>query len=172
MHHGQAGRGPGRRPGETRRIARCEQGGLTTPTPAENHDLAGCFACGTDNPNGIRLRFRFEDGRAVAETTCRPGWVSWNGLIHGGILTTMMDEAMGWAVAPDGFTGLTARLSTRLLLPLVPGQPLVVRAWVERWRRRVARTAAELVTPGGTPVATAEALMFVGHELPQARLLD
>lgn len=141
------------------------------PTPQENHDLAGCWACGRQNHTGMGLSFRFEDGRAVAETVCQPGWVSWNGIIHGGILAAMMDEATGWAVAAQGWTGLTARLSVRLLQPVVPGQRLVVRGWVERLRRRFAQAAAELVTPGGTRVAAARSLMFVTRDLPEVKII-
>lgn len=102
----------------------------------------------------------------MAETVCRPTWISWRGIVHGGLLATMMDEAMGWAVAERGWTGLTARLTVDIRLPVAPGQRLTVRGWVERWRRRIARTAAELRTPGGTVVARARALMLLTQDLP------
>lgn len=140
------------------------------PSPAENHDLSGCFACGHRNPSGLALRFRWENGTAVAETLSRPSWVGWRGMVHGGILATILDEAMGWAVAERGWTGLTARITVHLRLPVAPGQQLTVRGWVERWRRRIARTAADLRTPEGTLVASAEALMLLTEELPSLLL--
>jgi acyl-coenzyme A thioesterase PaaI-like protein len=140
------------------------------PSPAENHDLSGCFACGHRNPSGLALRFRWENGTAVAETLCRPSWVGWRGMVHGGILAAILDEAMGWAVAERGRTGLTVRITVHLRLPVVPGQQLTVRGWVERWRRRIARTAADLRTPKGTLVASAEALMLLTEELPSLLL--
>ncbi len=139
-------------------------------TPRENHELAQCFACGPANPRGLMLRFITEAGTAVAETRCCASWVSWRGIIHGGILAAMMDEAMGYAVATHGWTGLTARLTVDLHLPVAPGQHLTVRAWVERWRRRLARTAAELVTPNGTVVARARAHVLLVQELPSVEL--
>jgi len=137
------------------------------PTPTENHDLDHCLACGTSNPQGLHLFFRPDETGVTAETVCREEWVSWRGLIHGGLLSTMMDEAMGWAVGRDGWTGLTGRLSVRLLRPVAPGQPLVVHAWVVSSRRHVAKTCAELLTPGGLRVAAAEALMVLTKDLPR-----
>lgn len=141
-------------------------------TPAENHDLDRCLACGTGNPQGFRLRFHPDDTGVTAETVCRAEWVSWRGLIHGGVLSTLMDEAMGWAVAQDGWTGLTGRLSVRLLRPVAPGQRLVVHAWVASYRRHVAKACAELLTPGGIRVAGADALMVLTPDLPEVVRLD
>jgi uncharacterized protein (TIGR00369 family) len=141
------------------------------PTPQENHDLAGCIACGYDNGCGLGLRFRFEADYAVAETTCDAAWVSWNGIIHGGVLATLMDEAVGWAVAKGGWTGLTARLSVKLLRPVGPGQRLVVRGRVEHWRRGFVEAHAELTTPDGTRVASARSLVFITRDLPQVRIM-
>ncbi|HXX38556.1 MAG TPA: PaaI family thioesterase [bacterium] len=81
-------------------------------------------------------------------------WVSWHGIVHGGILAAMMDEAMGWAVAQNGWTGLTARLTVDLYLPVTPGQRLIT------------RTAADLRTPDGTLVARARAHVLLTRDLP------
>ena len=89
-------------------------------------------------------------------------WVSWHGIVHGGILAAMMDEAMGWAVAQNGWTGLTVDLH----LLVTPGQRLIVRGWVERWQRLMTRTAADLRTPDGTLVARARAHVLLTRDLP------
>jgi uncharacterized protein (TIGR00369 family) len=135
-------------------------------TPEENHDGERCFACGTDNPGGLHLRFGLEDGRVVARVAAASLWVGWRGLVHGGILASMMDEAMGWAVARDGWTALTARLSARFLAPVGPETMLVVQAWVVHWHRRLAEAAAEIRTESGRLVARAEGTMWLVRELP------
>jgi uncharacterized protein (TIGR00369 family) len=136
------------------------------PSPAENHDLRGCFACGTENAEGIGLRFRAEEGAVSADTVAEPGWVSWRGIVHGGLLITMMDEAMGWAVAAGGHTGLTGRLSARLHAPVVPGTALRVRGWVKRWHRRLAYAAAEIRDAHGRLLAECEATLAISDTLP------
>ncbi len=136
-------------------------------TPSEHHDLSGCFACGSDSERGLRLQFRADGEGVLAETDTDRSWVGWQGIVHGGLIATLMDEAVGWAVAAIGKTGLTARLSVRYLAPIAPFQHLIVRARVLSHDRRGARTAASVELPGGRKVATAEAMMLFVHDLPQ-----
>lgn len=136
-------------------------------TPSENHDLEGCFACGSDNPGGMHLRFKtLAPGEVEAACRLDPAWTSWRGLAHGGLLATMMDESLGWAVSTLGRTALTARLEVRYLVAVQPGAELVVAAKVLRHDRRLAEVEAEVRLPGGRKVATARAMMFYADTLP------
>ena len=56
-----------------------------------------CFVCGQENPHGLRLRCRLEDGRAVLLHTAREADLGWKTFVHGGILMALLDEAMAWA---------------------------------------------------------------------------
>lgn len=136
------------------------------PKPEENHDLTGCFACGTANAEGLGMRFRLEEPGVVADLVAAPSWVSWRGIVHGGLLITMMDEAMGWAVAAGGRTGLTGRLQARLVAPVGPGTPIRIRGWVREWRGRLAYTAAEIRSQAGALLASAEGALVLTDDLP------
>jgi hypothetical protein len=58
-----------------------------------------CFVCGEANPAGLRQRFE-TDGRVVrARFTPRPEHAGFTGVVHGGILATLLDEIMVWACA-------------------------------------------------------------------------
>jgi uncharacterized protein (TIGR00369 family) len=76
----------------------------------------GCFGCSPDNSHGLRLRFRrIEMGCAtrcvVPERCC-----GFDGLVHGGIIATLLDEAAAWAcIAHLGRLGLTREMTTRYL---------------------------------------------------------
>ncbi|HVB09103.1 MAG TPA: hotdog fold domain-containing protein, partial [Bacillota bacterium] len=85
----------------------------------------------------------------------------------GGLLITMMDEAMGWAVAAGGHTGLTGRLDARLHVPVKPGTRLHVRGWVREWKKRLAHTAADLRDEAGHVVAECEATLVLTVDLPR-----
>jgi acyl-coenzyme A thioesterase PaaI-like protein len=78
-----------------------------------------CFGCGNANPTGLRLRFRpyGEDGVWANFTTTlnHEGYV---GMTHGGIISTVMDEAMSWAVTHGGDLGVTARMSLTFRRPV------------------------------------------------------
>jgi acyl-coenzyme A thioesterase PaaI-like protein len=121
-------------------------------TTRNNH----CFACGQDNPNGLHLRFAaLSDGRQHAVWLTEKKWEGFDGVIHGGIVSTVLDEAMAKAVAAAGMLALTCELRIRLRQHVPPAEELSVTAWiVERRRRRIA-TEASLVDRHGNERAHA-----------------
>ncbi|MBK7927600.1 MAG: PaaI family thioesterase [Bryobacterales bacterium] len=71
-------------------------------------------------------------------------WEGFQGIIHGGVVTTVLDEAMSKAVASTGMPGLTCHLEVRLRQSVTPGDHLTVRAWVVEKRKRRVRVEAEI----------------------------
>lgn len=61
-----------------------------------------CFVCGERNERGLKCRFFVEHGNAGAEIIVPAGFNSYPGIVHGGIQTAMMDEAMGWNALVHG----------------------------------------------------------------------
>ena len=115
-----------------------------------------CFGCGSENPQGLGLRFRLEDGRAVADFTPPSHLQGYPGRVHGGVVASMLDEAMGWAVYGQGVWAMTVRLTTRLRRPVWLGEPVTVSGWVTRDRGRFVELRSELRSSGGTVLAEAE----------------
>ena len=76
-----------------------------------------CFGCGTENPIGLRLAFQRIDGGARAEFRPRPEYQGWDGMLHGGILLTMLDEALAYATIFAVGPTLTAEMTTRFRRP-------------------------------------------------------
>lgn len=107
-----------------------------------------CFVCGPDNPSGLRLVFRREGEAVVAEFVPREEHVGWEGIVHGGILAAVLDDAMGNVFFLQGYQALTARMEVRFRRPVRPGDRLRVRAWVDREDGRTLTTRAELVRDG------------------------
>jgi acyl-coenzyme A thioesterase PaaI-like protein len=70
-----------------------------------------CFACGTLNAHGLRLLLHVEPGRSWADVTLDKRFEGWDGIVHGGILCTVLDEVMAWALVGSDNWGLTTRLS-------------------------------------------------------------
>lgn len=104
-----------------------------------------CFACGQENPRGLRLQFRTESrGVVAAEWTPDASWEGFQGIVHGGIVSTVLDEAMSKAVASTGTPGLTCQLEVRLRRSVVPGEVFKVRGWVVDQRKRRVRVEADI----------------------------
>lgn len=55
-------------------------------------DGGGCFGCSPANPDGLKLRFRREGARVVAEHRIADRFHGAPGIAHGGIVATMLDE--------------------------------------------------------------------------------
>jgi uncharacterized protein (TIGR00369 family) len=115
--------------------------------PAINDDTIDhhCFGCGNQNPSGLRLRFRpLADGGVWADFTPTRSHEGYMGMTHGGIISTILDEAMSWAVTHEGDLGVTARMSVAFRRPVRLGQHLRVEARIVGRKARVVDARAEL----------------------------
>lgn len=105
-----------------------------------------CFGCGDQNPIGLQLRFReLSDGRGVwAEFTPTQDHEGYLGMVHGGILSTMIDEAMSWAITANSVIGVTGRMEISFRHPAAVGRPMIVAGRVLHLRRRVIDVEGEI----------------------------
>jgi uncharacterized protein (TIGR00369 family) len=115
-----------------------------------------CFVCGQDNPHGLHLRSRLEDGRVVLEYTTREADLGWRSIVHGGIVATLLDEVMTWAaIVAARRACVAAEMTTRLKLPIEAGQPLRVEGSVTEGRSRLFLTEGVVLDEAGRIAATA-----------------
>ncbi|MCD4828759.1 MAG: PaaI family thioesterase [Candidatus Cloacimonetes bacterium] len=108
-----------------------------------------CFACGEDSPIGLHLVFRYEDGDAICDCVIAPEFQGYNGIVHGGIIATLLDEAMAKAVLHAGFTAMTGRLEVSYRKPIMVETPLTLRGRIDSSRGRIHRCSAEVIDAQG-----------------------
>ena len=117
-----------------------------------------CFACGELNESGLRLTLHGDERGCWTELVLEPRFEGWQGIAHGGILATVLDEVGAWSVIAHGGWGVTARLSIDFKRPVHVGRRVRGEGRVTATRRRVYETAAEVLDPtDGTVFATATA---------------
>jgi uncharacterized protein (TIGR00369 family) len=116
-----------------------------------------CFVCGEHNPIGLRQRFHTDGQRVRARFTPRPEHAGFKGVIHGGILATLLDEIMVWACAVNARQfGFCAEMTVRFQQPATPGQELSVEAdLVANRRGRIFEAKAEVRDASGDLLASA-----------------
>ena len=117
-----------------------------------------CFACGTENPAGLRAYFyEMEDGALTALFTPREEHQSYPGRVHGGISAALLDEAMGRAimVREPEIWGVTMTIQLKYRKPVPLGVPLRVIARVTKNTSRAFEAAGELLLPDGSVAVTA-----------------
>ena len=110
-----------------------------------------CFACGKENPIGLRLDFVVQDDKYVARKVLDREYQGYDGIAHGGILTTMLDEAMaGYLNKELGEKAVTARLDIRYRKPVPIGEELVITSWVESRKGSFVSMKGSIALPDGT----------------------
>jgi len=120
-----------------------------------------CFGCGQNNPIGLKLSFTKDGDTCRAEFT--PGKVhqGWPGVVHGGILTCMLDEAMNYAAYFEGVSCITAQMEIRLRQPVMVEEPLVITSSITKNRKKLIETRARVCLKDGTVVAESTSKQFV-----------
>lgn len=91
-------------------------------------DANRCFVCGRDNPIGLKLRFAPVGEGVVAEFTPSELHSGYEGLVHGGILAALVDDAIANIWATRGYEAVTAKIEVRFRREAKPGQRLIVTA--------------------------------------------
>ena len=126
-----------------------------------NADLARwCYACGDLNPIGLHLEFRMEDDWAVADFVAQQAHQGYPGYVHGGVVSSLLDEAMGWATYGRGVWALTGKLETRFRDIVPTHELLTVRGAITKDRGRTLEVIAELRDADGKLLADSKGLMF------------
>ena len=93
-----------------------------------------CFACGQQNDAGLKLRFRRDGDRILADYHPQARYQGFPGVLHGGILAAMLDETLSRTGALRQQWLMTGKLDVRYRRPAPVDQPL--RVWGEIARER------------------------------------
>lgn len=124
-----------------------------------------CFVCGVENDYGLKLNF-FETGpgEISVETIVPDHFQGYPGVVHGGIVASLVDEALGrvhMGVDPINPRFMyTAKLTVQYRKPVPTNQLLKIVAHAVKSKKRTATSVAEIYGPGGELLADAEAVLI------------
>jgi uncharacterized protein (TIGR00369 family) len=132
-----------------------------------------CFACGELNEIGLHLKLYLTTGRCRTELEVPERFQGWEGIIHGGILCTILDEVMAWALVACDSWGVTARMSIDFKKPVVVGQKIEAEGWITESRRRIHGTAGRIIdAETGVELATAHATYVAATDARKRELKE
>ncbi|HBT46873.1 MAG TPA: thioesterase [Peptococcaceae bacterium] len=121
-----------------------------------------CFGCSPDNPLGLHLEFfAREDGCVGTRFTPGVFHQGYPGILHGGLVTTILDELMANHLARMGYWAVTARLEVRFRKPLPIGQELTFFSRLVKKRPPLFQLEAWAELPTGEVAAEARAEMML-----------
>jgi uncharacterized protein (TIGR00369 family) len=128
----------------------------------EFRDDRACFVCGEKNPIGLKLRLRTdaERGESSAEVTFRDDFQGWAKVVHGGLLATVLDEAMIYAAGAKGLLCVTGEITVRFVKPASTGVPYALKGRFLEDKGRVVLAESELLDANGGQVARASGKLF------------
>jgi uncharacterized protein (TIGR00369 family) len=130
-------------------------------TPLPHGALHHCFGCGLDNPSGLRLRFfTAEDGSIVCSPRLARRFAGPPGHAHGGIIATLLDEAMSKANRARGIVAMTRQMSVEYLRPVPLGIRLTLTARHLSAHGRRHHCEAQLSDEAGQLLATGTAVFI------------
>jgi acyl-coenzyme A thioesterase PaaI-like protein len=134
-------------------------------TPMAHGMLNGCFGCGDDNHAGLHLQFFVDDEqRVLCRVHLARQFQGPPGHAHGGIIATLLDEAMSKANRHRNLTAMTRHMSIDYLRPVPLEAPLILEGWSESdagsESGRKHRCSAELRSPDGTVLASATGIFI------------
>ncbi|HEY7569374.1 MAG TPA: PaaI family thioesterase [Gemmatimonadaceae bacterium] len=131
-----------------------------------------CYACGVENQNGLHMEFRRDGDRTVCDYTPCDYQQGYPNRMHGGLVATMIDEAMGWAVYGAREWGATARLNVRFRRPVRLDQTLRIEAWVTNDRSRLIELRGEVRDASGALLAEGDGTFMKLDERTAAQMTD
>jgi len=120
-----------------------------------------CFGCGRDNPIGLKLSFQWDGKTARAEFTPTELYQGWAGIVHGGIIACLLDEAMSYAALFEGMSCINAKMEMRLRRSAMIDEPLVITSSIIKRKRKLVEVGATISLTDGTPVAESNATLYV-----------
>lgn len=115
-----------------------------------------CFVCGMSNIGGLQVRF-FRQGNSGATAECKPdkAFTGYDGLLHGGVASSLLDEIMIKAVLAHGKLVVTAKMTVRYHRPVLMGKKLILRGKIVGEKGRIFDTEGVLIDSSGLVLTSA-----------------
>ena len=103
-----------------------------------------CFACGIDNPIGLKIKFTVDGDTCTGEFTGTENHVGWDKTVHGGIIYTALDDVTANILYQQNRKAHTAKCEIRYRKPLFVGERVLLKGWIEKEKGRLIMLKGEV----------------------------
>ena len=108
-----------------------------------------CVVCSFANAKGLHLKCDVaDDGSIKADFQCDESFEGYPGMMHGGVISSILDGAMGNCMFARGQTTVTIEMATRFRRPVVTGREATVSARITRVSHPLYLLEAEIIQEG------------------------
>lgn len=119
-----------------------------------------CFVCGEKNPAGLHLSFSLHDGKVTTEFVPEKIHQGYKDIVHGGIISALLDETMVKAALMQKMPAVTAELHVRFKNPLKVGDKAIVEAAITKSNKRIIEVAGSIKKAGDILIAEGYATLL------------
>ena len=121
------------------------------------NDNNHCFVCGFHNPVGLKLNFQYDEQNreVVSKTIFNRHFQGWQGVLHGGLISTVLDEIMIKAAAQKGLKCVTVELNVRFKKPALLGKEFTIKGKIKEIRKRLVFAESSLTDADNILIALA-----------------
>ncbi|UCE41308.1 MAG: PaaI family thioesterase [Candidatus Aminicenantes bacterium] len=119
-----------------------------------------CFVCGDKNKIGLKVAFFYENGKAKAQYTPTPEFEGYKDILHGGILSALLDEVMIYSIIAQGIITVTIQMEVKFKKPAKIGETLFLEGQVTEDKGKILLTQGKALNQDGTIIAEAKGKFF------------
>ena len=136
--------------------------GATLKEMPKDPKYSMCFACGVENPIGLHLHFFWLPDGVLAFFTPKEEHQSYNGRMHGGLITVLLDEIMGnYLFKKEGVPAYTARIDLRFRTPVQIGTTIRCEGHEVKRKGRLVVMEGVITNPDGKVAAEATSTLML-----------
>jgi len=123
-------------------------------------NYAGCFVCGQDNQAGLKLDFFYDQDNRLAWVEFQPEerFEGYRDILHGGIISSLLDEVMVKAIMNGNILAVTMKLIVEFKQPARIGEKLRAEGWVTGRKGKAFLAEGRLTGDGGRLIATSSGI--------------
>lgn len=107
-----------------------------------------CFACGKDNPIGLKLEFEYTENSSVAYHVVGDNFQGYHDIVHGGIVTTLLDEAMAKIIHAKGMVAVTGDINVKFRRAVPTNKEIKITGTILKERSRTIQTTGKIEFDG------------------------
>ena len=119
-----------------------------------------CFVCGDKNKIGLKVEFFYDEGKAKAQYTPTPEFEGYKDILHGGILSALLDEVMIYSIIALGIITVTVQIEVKFKKPAKIGETLLLEGQITEDKGKILLTEGRIFKQDGTSVAESKGKFF------------
>lgn len=112
-----------------------------------------CFVCGDENKCGLKVDFFDREGVATAEYKASPDFEGYKDILHGGVISALLDEVMIKAILARDILAVTASIEVKFKQPVKTGEKLLLEGRILEDKGRIVTTQGKVLKEDNSVVA-------------------